>query len=197
MLLKNILKDELLKNSIEVWDEQVINIGAKIIFERLKYVKMLENKAKMYQNGLSSGKENLKINYISNCKYNIDDDIKEIENKLRNSLKNSLKDDLYTLCTNTGPHRDDIDILINEVKSKMYASQGQQRSIVLALKLSEADIFEDINEEKPIILLDDFLINNILDRQVFITCCDLSLLEKIKKGNVFIINNGEILKKEI
>ena len=86
----------------------------------------------------------------------------------------------------------------------MYASQGQQRSAVLSMKLAEAEILTSRTTEKPIILLDDvlseldnsrqdFLLNKIEDYQVFITCCEKSNKEQLKKGKVFKIENGKIV----
>ena len=90
----------------------------------------------------------------------------------------------------------------------MYASQGQQRSAVLSLKLAEATLVDQITGRKPVILLDDvlseldkerqsFLLNKIKDRQVFITCCDSSTENLFESGKVFLVNNGQISEKSI
>ena len=102
-----------------------------------------------------------------------------------------------------GPHRDDINILINGMKAKNFGSQGQQRSAVLSLKLSEANLLSEIHGEKPVLLLDDvlseldskrqsYLLNKIDDYQVFITCCEKSNKELLKKGKVFSVANGKV-----
>ena len=93
--------------------------------------------------------------------------------------------------------------MINGVKAKTFGSQGQQRSAVLSLKLAEAEIISDKTGEKPIILLDDvlseldskrqnYLLNKIDDYQVFITCCEKSNKELLKKGKVFSVANGKV-----
>ena len=103
-----------------------------------------------------------------------------------------------------GPHRDDIDILINGKKAKLYASQGQQRSAVLSMKLAEAEILTERTGEKPVILLDDvlselddsrqnFLLNKIDGYQVFITCCEKSNKKQLENGRVFKIEEGKIV----
>ena len=98
---------------------------------------------------------------------------------------------------------DDIEILINGKNAKSFASQGQQRSAVLSLKLAEAAVLKERMGEEPVILLDDvlseldggrqdFLLNELKDCQVFITCCEKSNKEQLKKGTVFEVSEGTI-----
>ena len=101
-----------------------------------------------------------------------------------------------------GPHRDDIDILINGKSARLYGSQGQQRSCVLALKLAEASLLKEKTQEEPVALLDDvmseldekrqdYILNHIKDWQVFITCCDANTVLRLKKGKTVKIKNGQ------
>jgi DNA replication and repair protein RecF len=119
-------------------------------------------------------------------------------------LQNSTKNDILTKTTNVGPHRDDINILINGNEAKIFGSQGQQRSCVLALKLAEASLLKQMTHLQPIALLDDvmseldekrqdYILNHIKDWQVFITCCDKETILKLKKGKTFHIQNGNVL----
>ena len=127
------------------------------------------------------------------------------------SYKNSLKDELLSKkpidilhgVTSVGPHRDDIIFKINSFNAREYSSQGQKRSICLSLKLAESNIIEKIIGEKPVILLDDvmseldknrqdYIINHIKERQVFITCCDKTNCENLEKGKVFYVKNGQV-----
>ena len=105
--------------------------------------------------------------------------------------------------TTKGPHRDDIEIMINGKSVKTYGSQGQQRSSVLALKLAEASLLKEMTGENPIALLDDvmsdldekrqdYILNHIKDLQVFITCCDKETVLRLKKGKTFHIENGTL-----
>ncbi len=105
--------------------------------------------------------------------------------------------------TLSGPHRDDIEIDINKKNAKSFASQGQQRSAVLSLKLAEAAVLRVRMGEEPVILLDDvlseldagrqdFLLNELKGCQVFITCCEQSNKEQLKEGKVFHVVNGMI-----
>ncbi len=204
-LLKDINKNNSLKDTIEVWNENLAKSGAFIILERFKYIELLKKYALEYHSGISKGKEKLDIIYNCNCNALKEDDYQQIYDKLLISLQNSLNNDLYLGCTNIGPHRDDLDFLINDIKSKTFASQGQQRSIVLSLKLSEASILEEITYERPVILLDDvlseldiyrqdFLLNKIENWQVFITCCDVYSIKNLKNGKVFNVKNGTVIE---
>ena len=103
----------------------------------------------------------------------------------------------------TGPHRDDIEILINGKNARSYASQGQQRSAVLSLKLAEAAVLKERMGEEPVILLDDvlseldnsrqdFLLNELKGCQVFITCCEQSNKEQLREGRIFNVSRGVI-----
>ena len=120
--------------------------------------------------------------------------------------------DLKFLSTTIGPHKDDIEFYLNDKNLKFYGSQGQQRVAVLALKLSEIEIFKKYKDTTPILLLDDIFSelddtkkNNLLkyinkDIQTIITTTDLNNLDKklIKKSKLFNINNGNIIKiKEV
>jgi DNA replication and repair protein RecF len=119
-------------------------------------------------------------------------------------MKKHRPNDLYLKSTTSGPHRDDIEILINKISARKFGSQGQQRSASLALKLGEAEIIKDLKGEHPIILLDDvmseldstrqnYILNKMTGKQVFITCCERSNKEQLKSGRVFQISNGEFL----
>ena len=126
-----------------------------------------------------------------------------MRDKLSRALKKSRREDCHTGNTSAGPHRDDLEFKINGISARRFGSQGQQRSAVLSLKLSEAELLYKKNEERPVILLDDvlseldnsrqdFLLNRVEDYQVFVTCCEESNKEQLQKGKVFYINGGEV-----
>lgn len=202
-LLKDICRRPSLEDTLSIWDEPIIKNGAILIKKRLEYVKMLSVYASQYHQGISNGKEELKIKYISNADITEDDSLDVIENKLREKFEKNSKDDIRTGVTNYGPHRDDIEILINNKNARAFASQGQQRSAVLSLKLAEASVLKNRMGEEPIILLDDvlseldssrqnFLLNELNGCQVFITCCEKSNKEQLKDGKIFYIKNGQV-----
>lgn len=200
-LLKDIRKHRELKETLPIWDETLCTLGAMIIKERIDYIKLLREYAGNYHDGISGSKEKLSVAYLSPCDYSEQDSVLEISEKLKNNLSKNQDDDIYCGFTSVGPHRDDIDILINDIRAKTYGSQGQQRSAVLSLKLAEASLIKEKTGEKPIILLDDvlseldtkrqdFLLNKTKDYQVFITCCEKSNKEQLKDGRVFFIKKG-------
>ena len=106
-----------------------------------------------------------------------------------------------------GSHRDDFTVYINGNEARSFASQGQIRSCVLALKCAEHSILEKDSGESPIFLLDDvlseldpsrreFLINDASRGQTIITGCDPSMFSELKKGKIFTISGGEVVKMQ-
>lgn len=205
-LLKEINYKKELLDTLFIWDEHLSQLGAVITEQRLKYFDMLCESAKKYHNGLSSENENLKMEYAFSYDYDGEHDVQKIKSAMLDKLIKNREEDLQNRVTSCGVHRDDIDIFINEKKTRIYGSQGQQRSVVLSLKLAEAEILRETIDEEPIILLDDvlseldsarqrYLLNNINDRQVFITCCDPSNVSKLSDGKVFMVKGGAVKKQ--
>lgn len=188
---------------LNIWDESLAKTGAKIIYQRLKYIEAIKPYITDIFNGLSSGREKIDLKYIGADEYNAD--IEDIEKKLLGSISSHHKADFFNQTTTKGPHRDDIEILINEKSARAFASQGQQRSCVLALKLAEASLLKQMTGIQPVALLDDvmseldekrqdYILNHIKDCQVFITCCDKETVLKLKKGKTFHIKDGNLLE---
>ena len=164
---------------------------------------LLSQRAKIYHDGISKNSEKLEIKYISSIDAEMSDRTDEIAEKFRKKLNENRKDDIRTGVTNFGPHRDDIEIPINGKNTRAFGSQGQQRSAVLSLKLAEASVLKERMGEEPVILLDDvlseldskrqdFLLNELKECQVFITCCEKSNKEQLKEGKIFLLKNGEV-----
>ena len=202
-LLKDIYRHPELRDTLDIWDDTLCSLGAKIIFQRLSYIDKLSSDAEKYHYGISDNTEKLQIVYSSNCSAKFGDSEQEIFEKFSEYLKKSKKDDIQSGLTNIGPHRDDFNIIINGRKAKVFASQGQQRSAVLSLKLAEANVLSELTGENPVILLDDvlseldnkrrdFLLNKIKNYQVFITTCELSEEEGLKNGKKFLVKEGNI-----
>ena len=203
-LLKDIYKHKELKDTLSIWDESLAVVGAQILKERFEYIKRLRVPAEEYHKGISGDREELTVGYISTEKADENDGVDELREKLREAFIKTRHEDYSTGYTSAGPHRDDIDICINGVSARKYGSQGQQRSAVLSLKLSEAKLICEKTGERPVILLDDvlseldnqrqdFLLNKIENYQVFVTCCEESNKEQLKNGKVFYIENGAII----
>ena len=200
MLLKDMKNNANLEDMLYIWDKNLAKSGAKIIYQREKYIEALLPFATEIFDGLSKGREkiDLKLQCGFECK---DKSVAEIENELTKLLISGRNSDILNRITTSGPHRDDMEILINEKSARLYASQGQQRSCVLALKLAEASLLKEMTDDEPLALLDDvmseldesrqdYILNHIKNWQVFITCCDANTVLRLKKGKTFHIENG-------
>lgn len=202
-LLKDIRCHSELIDTLEIWDDRLSKYAALITVERLIYVNNIKKYTESIYLGISSGKEPFKLQYISTFLKDLTYNKKDIENTFKNKLKYKLKSDMITTMTSIGPHRDDLEIFINDKSARTFASQGQQRSAALTLKLAEANVLRDSISEKPIILLDDvmseldserqnYILNSIDGWQVFITCCDPLAVTRLKSGKKFEISNGTL-----
>lgn len=204
-LLKEISKHKELKDTLEIWDEVLIDLGADIILKRLEFLEKLKVSAKELHSGISSGSEDLDIQYSSSVlKEETGLNKCEIVCLLQKEFKRVRREDIYLGVTNAGPHRDDLEFFINGKSARRFGSQGQQRSIVLSLKLSEARLMAEAFEEPPVVLLDDvmseldikrqdFLLKNTEENQVFITCCEPLESERLKEAKLFEVKEGVIL----
>lgn len=150
-LLKTERDRALLLAQIGVWDEQLAQIASLIIKTRKSFIEKLKVPAKEALKYISSSKDDLEIEYVG-VKGTSAEEIKE---ELLKSLKFNLERDIELGYTSVGPHRDDIYFGLNGKDARNFASQGQQRSIVLALKFAELEIFEKELGEEPVLVLDD------------------------------------------
>ena len=193
-IIKDYRYDSTLSVMLDIFEEEIAETGTKITEIRKKYIDRLDEFLPNVYSGLSSGKEILETEYISAV---------STEN-LRQALADSRKNDMYNGATSVGPHRDDIEFKINGISARNFGSQGQKRSVALALKLSEAEVIKKISGEYPVFLLDDvmseldperqnYILNHIKGIQSFITCCDPSNVERLKNGKIFEIRNGRIV----
>ncbi|MBQ6152222.1 MAG: DNA replication/repair protein RecF [Ruminococcus sp.] len=202
-LLKDINRHRELLDVLSIWDDSLCFSGAQILKERIEYIRQIREKAREIHLGISHEKEILNITYLSTCDAQESDDINILTEKLKKAVEKSREEDIRFGNTSCGPHRDDLDITINDLSCRRYASQGQQRSAVLSLKLTEANLLFEKRGERPVILLDDvlseldskrqdFLLNKVSGYQVFVTCCEESSKEQLQNGKIFYVENGEI-----
>lgn len=200
-LLKDLAKNPELDGMLYIWNSNLARTGAKIVYQRLKYIEAVKPYVKQIYSGISNGSEEIDLNYIGADEFNAD--TQEIEQKLIKVFNENKTADIVNKTTTKGPHRDDIEILINSSSARTYGSQGQQRSCVLALKLAEASLLKEMTGIEPIALLDDvmseldekrqdYILNHIKDWQVFITCCDKETILRLKNGRTFHIENGSL-----
>ena len=207
-LLKDIPRHNELRDLLDVWDERVVRLGARILFERARYTAALQKQALPIYEGISSGKETLQIAYKSTvCDHPQSLTQVQWEQCFFEKLRQSRGEDIQTGSTGVGPHRDDLELTINGLSARSFGSQGQQRSVVLALKLGEANVLAQSIGEEPVILLDDvlseldasrqeYLLNHLKGRQVFFTCCDPAGIQLLRKGKVFFMQDGLLKKGE-
>ncbi len=198
-LLKDIQKNKSLKDTLFVWDCQLVEFGKNIIDKRKKFVKDISDMANKIHQNITGGKENFAIIYKPSVS------IEDFEKKLNRNIER----DIYYGTTGTGPHKDDLNFVINGFDVRDYGSQGQQRTSALSAKLAEIEIIKRERHTEPVLLLDDvlseldekrqtFLLESIKDIQVIITCTGIEdIVKKVGKDvYVFFVENGNVTKKE-
>lgn len=186
-----------IKLFLECINESFSVLGDEIYNERKRYLSMLLPFVEEIYGGLSSGREEISFSYIRKGDITGEALFSDILKKHENT-------DIAAHMTLTGIHRDDIDININGVSARSFGSQGQKRSAAIALKLSEAEVIKSMIGEQPLILLDDvmseldtsrqdYILNHIRDKQVFITCCDPASILRMSEGETFNISDGRLI----
>ena len=179
---------------LEIWDEKLAEYGEKVYLYRKEFVDKIINKINDIHKKITDEKEELKIEYISNCSN---------KNDYLNLLNERRKLDIIKGFTTKGIHRDDFVIYINNREVGVYGSQGQNRTVILSLKLSELNVVYDEIGEYPILLLDDFMseldekrrknfLENIENTQVIITGTDKVDLSTID-CSLYNVQKGEIV----
>lgn len=146
MLLKQIGGNHTFdKDSMEIWDHQLVEQGTLIYEKRKKFISDFIAIFQKYYELISGGKEQVDLNYISHLNTS---PFKEV-------LEKALQRDLAMEYTTVGIHKDDLEFKIDGYPLKKYASQGQQKSFLIALKLAQYDFIKQIKHVTPILLLDD------------------------------------------
>lgn len=201
-LLKNIEEKTADNDYLDIWDETLSKSGAVIIKKREEYIEKLKCRATECYAGISEKKEELSVDYVlSGIEFENDEEY--IASALLEALKSSREIDIKRKYTSKGPHRDDIEIKLDSRNIRNFGSQGQQRSAALSLKLAEAYIINETRQEKPVALLDDvmseldvsrqnYILNELKEWQVFITCCEPTQVLRMKSGKSFEIKNGQL-----
>lgn len=196
---------------LEILTEQLVHAASHIIFYRLNFIKSIEKYANHILNIMTENKEVLLIKYISQLeKINLDNSntitVEEIKNLYLKLFKENQKKEIDSRTTLYGPHRDDLQFLLNDKDVQLFGSQGQQRTVILCMKLAEIDLIKEQTKEYPILLLDDvlseldnyrqtFLLKSIEDKvQTFITTTNIDSILKniIKTPQIFYIEKGSV-----
>ena len=196
-LLKDIYYHPNLKETLPVWDMQLIRYGRKIIERRRRFIQELNEIVSDIHQKISGGKEEMILNY--------EPDIEDIF--FEDELIRAKERDLKYAQTSVGPHRDDLKITVNSIDVRKYGSQGQQRSCALSLKLSEIKLVEQTIHDQPVLLLDDvlseldqnrqnYLLQAIDETQTIITCTGLDefVKNRFTLNKVYEVKNGSIIE---
>ena len=208
----NILKKEInqkkIKEKLLVWDPRLIERGSFLILTRIKFIKKINRLAHKFHQKITKEKENIELTYQSNILKDQEENIFLINKEFKDRLEENREKEVEQRATLFGPHRDDFSVYINGFDAASYGSQGQQRTVVLSLKLSELELIKEKEGVYPIFFLDDvmseldedrrhFLLELITEKKVqtFITSINLDYFNSnIKeKGRIFKIEEGKII----
>jgi DNA replication and repair protein RecF len=194
-LLKEMAFKPALRDTLFVWDSQLVSYGIKVIERRREFVNQLNGIIYDIHSKLSGGKEELTISY--------EPDVEPDEFEGRLAAGNDR--DIKLKMTATGPHRDDFSFIVGDIDIRRFGSQGQQRTAALSLKLSEIELVKRITNDTPLLLLDDvlseldssrqnYLLNSIGDIQTIITCTGLEefVNNRFEINRVFKVANASV-----
>ena len=194
-LLKDISYGAAAEDILNVYNEQLVKYGTEIINIREEFINSLCGIISSIHARITDGRENIAIKYEKNT--SAEDFEKNLSYKRQNEIRQQM-------CL-TGPHRDDISFIINDIDIRHYGSQGQQRTASLSLKMSEIELVERITGDKPVLLLDDvlseldrnrqtMLLNTVKDVQTVITCTGIDdfVNNRFHMDKVFHVENGTV-----
>ena len=193
--------DETDSNFLDVYDKLLSKLNCEIYNERKRVIEKLNNyiydiHLKLTENYINN--EKLHIKYVSNVAEDIE--------KMYNNLSKSRLNDINKGYTSLGIHRDDYIISINSLDVSIYGSQGQKKSSIISLKLSELKVIEEVIGEKPVLLLDDYMseldekrrlkfLDIIAHIQIIITTTHKISIDG-KENTYFYVDNGKIEREK-
>lgn len=191
---------------LEIWDEKLAEEGAYIAEARQNYIEKLSACAKEFYGEISQKQEKLKLIYLNQFTKDKADRA-EFARLIRERLRRMRETDIAMGQTVSGVHKDDILILLSGKSMKFFASQGQIRSAVLAMKLAEAECITVLQGTEPVLLLDDilseldahrqkFIFQKMNGRQTVLTTCELGKIRK-KGDRVFTVKEGKVAKVRV
>ena len=196
-LLKDMYHNPALKDTLEIWDLQMLQYGQKVISKRKEFVKDLNTVIKEIHSNLTGGEEHIEVLYEPSTEAEF----------FEETLKKNRDRDIRMKMTSSGPHRDDLCFMVNGVDIRKFGSQGQQRTAALSLKLSEIYLVKEKIKDTPVLLLDDvlseldsnrqtYLLDCIHDIQTLITCTGLDdfVSHQFHLNKVFKVVKGEVFE---
>lgn len=196
-----------LQNSeLAIWDAQLATTGTRVIRRRERAIKRLAPIASAWHASISGSTEKLEIKYAPSVNFE-EENPEQVQQAFLTKIQQRAVAELRQGTTLVGPHRDEVELSINQTPARQYGSQGQQRTLVLALKLAELQLIEEVVGEPPLLLLDDVLAeldlsrqNQLLDAiqdrfQTLITTTHLGAFDSqwLNSSQILSVNSGEIL----
>jgi DNA replication and repair protein RecF len=195
-------------SQLALWDAQLATTGTRVIRRRDRAIQRLAPLAAAWHASISGSTEILEIKYSPNIPL-LQTQPEEIQQAFLTKIQQRAVAELYRGTTLVGPHRDEVELTINQTPARQYGSQGQQRTLVLALKLAELQLIEEVVKEPPLLLLDDVLaeldpsrqnqlLDTIQDRfQTLITTTHLSSFDSqwLNSSQILYVKAGEISMK--
>ncbi|MBW4691004.1 MAG: DNA replication/repair protein RecF [Lyngbya sp. HA4199-MV5] len=151
-------------DELALWDAQLAATGTRVIRRRARVLQRLAPLAQRWHHAISGSTEELAVHYAPNVAL-AQDEPEWVKQAFLAKIQERAIAEQYQHTTLVGPHRDDVDFTINQTSARQYGSQGQQRTLVLALKLAELKLIEEVIGEPPLLLLDDVLAELDLNRQ--------------------------------
>jgi DNA replication and repair protein RecF len=200
-LLKRIRENQEDPRMLDYLDERLTELANLLMYERARMVEALNQEVGELQASLSGGKERLQIVYRPSLRMDPSWNTLEALENYRTQLREARRREIHQGVCSLGPHRDDLEFLVNGVNMLTYGSRGQQRTVALAAKLAELSYMRGVTGEEPILLLDDvfseldlqrraYLLRQVLHHhQVLMTATDFSgfppeILEKAHQHRV-------------
>ena len=174
-LLKDLSFHPDLRDTLDIWDDQMAGCGERVITSRERFIERINEQIAGVHGRLTGEKEQIRVVYLKSCE----------ASDYRRELMRCRERDIHLKTTTVGPHRDDLQITANGVDVRRFGSQGQQRTAALSLKLAEIELVKQVSRDTPVLLLDDvlseldqsrqrFLLGSIRDIQTLITCTGIS-----------------------
>jgi DNA replication and repair protein RecF len=205
-LLKDIQAQRGPMGTLQSWNSQLTEHGARLTLKRWEFVKLIDVAAREIHKKLTDGLEELQVLYRPSTPLPEEVSMESIRLSHQQALEKCVQEEILRGVTLIGPHRDDLMFNIEGADARIYASQGQQRTAALSVKLAEVQLLSEIAGEPPVVLLDDVMSElddnrraQILqfladDCQAFITCTNLEGVspEMTKRASIFTVRNGEV-----
>ena len=186
---------------LDVYDESILKYGSSVIKYRIHFLKDFYRYLSKYHQQITEEKENLELTYSSNIFAN--ETKIDVVSLFRKALIEMRQKEIDARHSLVGPHHDDVPLFLDKRNARHFASQGQQRSIALCMKLALIDMLYEKNKERPIILLDDVMselddkrqemVIKVLDQvQSFITCTGGGFIDKCRPKKLYFVENGQL-----